>query len=325
MMRDAFVQRLEDLAAVDSSIMLVTGDVGFRVLDAFQKRFPQQFLNVGVAEQAMISIATGLALEGRIVFAYSIANFPTLRCLEHLRNGAAYHKANVKVVSIGGGFSYGSLGPSHHATEDLAILRVLPNVTCVVPADDWEAEEATAALAAHPGPGFLRLDKSSCDRTEEPGEVFTLGKARRIRDGDDLTFIAAGGVMVEVLEAAARLEREGITCRVLSLHTISAPDRGAIRAAALETGGIMTVEEHQLSGGLGGAVAEICLEDDIRPRFFARLGIPATFMSFAGDQAYLRAACGLDAATLVERARARLGDVHLGAMRGGSAAASASS
>jgi transketolase len=323
-MRDAFVQRLEQLAAVESSIMLVTGDVGFRVLDDFRARFPRQFLNAGVAEQSMISIATGLALEGRIVFVYSIANFPTLRCLEHLRNGALYHKANVKVVSIGGGFSYGPLGASHHATEDLAILRVLPNVTCLVPADDWEAEEATAALAAHPGPGFLRLDKSSCARSDEPGEVFTIGTARRLREGDDLTFIAAGGVMVEVMEAAARLETEGITSRVLSLHTVSAPDREAIRAAALETGGIITVEEHQLSGGLGGAVAEICLEEDIRPRFFARLGIPAAFLSVAGDQAYLRAACGLDAATLAERARAQLSRARRKAAAGGSAAARAS-
>lgn len=324
-MRDAFVRKLESIAALDPSIMLIVGDVGFGVLNRFRERFPRQFLNAGVAEQSMISIATGLALEGRTVFIYSIANFPTLRCLEHLRNDVAYHQANVKVVSIGGGFSYGPLGPSHHATEDLAILRVLPNITSIVPSDDWEAEEATVALAQQTGPGFLRLDKSSPGRTNAPGEIFQVGKARVIRDGHDLTFVTIGGLLVEVLEATKRLQAEGIECRVLSMHTISAVDRTAIRAAAAETGGIIAAEEHQLSGGLGSAVAEVCLEEDIRPGFFERVGIPSAFLSVAGDQAFLRAACGLDAAALVERARARLGGARRKAAAGRDKRAAASS
>ena len=135
------------MAATDSRVMLITGDLGFGVMDNFRQRFPTQFLNVGVAEQNMIGVATGLALEGYTVFTYSIANFAFMRCLEQIRNDAAYHECNVNVVSIGGGFSYGALGVSHHATEDLAIMRSLPQVTVVAPADCWEAAEATAALA----------------------------------------------------------------------------------------------------------------------------------------------------------------------------------
>src|ERR1041385_4546417 len=141
-MRNAFIQRLMQLAPHDPRLMLVTGDLGFGVLDEFSKKFPKQYLNAGVAEQNMTGVATGLALEGRIVFTYSIGNFPTLRCLEQIRNDAAYHGANVKVVAIGGGFSYGALGMSHHATEDLSIMRAIPGLTVVSPGDDWEQSQA---------------------------------------------------------------------------------------------------------------------------------------------------------------------------------------
>ena len=198
-MRDAFIQRLETLAGRrltrdgvlvhkwwgsskyalaerDSRLMLVTGDLGFGVLNRFIERFPRQFLNVGVAEQNMTGIAAGLALEGRTVFTYSIGNFPTLRCLEQLRNDAAYHGANVKVVAVGGGFSYGSLGFSHHATEDLAILRALPNVTVVAPGDDWETQEATTAIWEQPGTCYIRLDRASGRR-----EIFPWTRATASR------------------------------------------------------------------------------------------------------------------------------------------------
>src|SRR3954468_17255260 len=154
-MRDAFTRRLEELAAQDPRIFLITGDLGFGVLDPFEKKFPKQYLNAGVAEQNMTGLATGLALEGRVVFTYSIGNFPTLRCLEQIRNDAAYHEANVKIIAIGGGFSYGALGMSHHATEDLAILRAIPGITVVAPGDDLETRGATRALVETPGTCYL--------------------------------------------------------------------------------------------------------------------------------------------------------------------------
>src|SRR5438477_2359167 len=150
-MRDQFVKTLTALAETNSLIMLVTGDLGFGVLTGFKERFPRQYLNVGVAEQNLTGLATGLALEGRVVFTYSIGNFPTLRCLEQIRNDVCYHNVDVKVVSIGAGFSYGPLGISHHATEDISILRALPNMTVVSPCDLWEVAEATRALVDRPG------------------------------------------------------------------------------------------------------------------------------------------------------------------------------
>ncbi|MBI4211358.1 MAG: transketolase, partial [Deltaproteobacteria bacterium] len=219
-MRDIFVQQLLELAKLDRRLLLITGDLGFSVFEKFATACPKQFLNVGVAEQNMTGIATGLALEGRVVFTYSIGNFPTLRCLEQIRNDACYHEANVNVVSIGGGFSYGALGFSHHATEDLAILRALPNMTVVAPGDTWEVSEATKALVQKKGVGFLRLDRASMQRDAEVGETFTLGKARIYRDGTDATLIATGSIVEEAWKAAAVLSTQGIECRVVSMHTL---------------------------------------------------------------------------------------------------------
>src|ERR1039458_2526736 len=169
-MRDAFVRRLFELARADERIMLVTGDLGFNVLDQFAREMPRQFINAGVAEQNMTGLATGLALEGRIVFTYSIGNFPTLRCLEQIRSDAAYHGANVKIVAIGGGFSDGTWGMSHQATEDRAILRALPAVTVVAPGDDWEAAEATRAVIDTAGTCYLRLDRTPASSTRRRDE-----------------------------------------------------------------------------------------------------------------------------------------------------------
>jgi transketolase len=286
--------------------MLITGDLGFGVLDRFARTLPGQFLNAGVAEQNMTGLATGLALEGRIVFTYSIANFPTLRCLEQIRNDACYHGANVKVVAIGGGFSYGALGISHHATEDLAILRALPDITVVSPGDDWEAAEAADALVRTPGTCYLRLDKSTAGNTERPGEVFALGKAREVRDGSDITIVTTGGILGVVLKAADALAARGIATRVLSVHTIKPLDRAAILAACADTGGLVTVEEHTLDGGLGSAVAETCLDAGVMPRRFTRIGLTAGFSSIVGSQDYLRARYGLDERAIVQRVRGLL-------------------
>jgi transketolase len=301
--RDAFIARLTQLAEADPRIFLITGDLGFGVLTRFAARHPRQFLNVGVAEQNMTGVATGLALDGRVVFTYSIANFPTLRCLEQIRNDAAYHSANVKIIAIGGGFSYGQLGMSHHATEDLAILRVIPDITVVSPGCLWEAEEATTAVARMPGTCYLRLDKSHAGRTNQPGERFELGRIRRLRAGDDVTLAATGGILGVVLEAAEQLAAEGIQARVLSVHSLRPADHEGILRACRETGGMVTVEEHVIEGGLGGLVAETCLEAGVIPKGFARIGLRGGFASVVGTQAYLRCRYGLDQATIVARAR----------------------
>lgn len=301
-MRDHFVKRLGQLAAADPRIMLLTADLGFGVLTDFAAKFPRQFLNVGVAEQNMTGVATGMALEGLIVFTYSIGNFPTLRCLEQIRNDAAYHDANVKIVSVGSGFSYGSLGMSHHATEDISILRAIPGITVFSPSDLWEAMEATEAAVRTPGTCYLRLDKGAAGSNEASGEKFLVGKPRLRRPGIDLTVVATGGIVEEALKAAATLAAQNIQLRVLSVPTIRPFDPEPILAAARETGGIITLEEHTVEGGLGGLIAETLLEHGVAPRKFRRIGLRSGFSSIVGSQSYLRARYELDANAIARTA-----------------------
>lgn len=305
-MRDEFIRTLTDMAADRPEIMLISGDLGFAVMDEFRARFPKQFLNIGVAEQNMTGVATGMALEGRIVFTYSIGSFPTVRCLEQIRDDVCYHDANVKIVCVGGGMSYGPVGASHHATEDLAIMRCLPNMTVVSPSDPWEAAEATRTVTDISGPAYLRLDKSAAAVRKSPGEIFEIGKARVIQDGQDVTLVGTGGIVGEALKAADMLSSAGITCRILSFHTIKPLDVTALKRAARETGGIITIEEHMVTGGLGGAVAESLMEANVMPEFFVRMGLQSCFSSVVGSQAYLRTVYGLDAQCIADAVLQRL-------------------
>jgi len=291
-------RRLSILAQKDPRLILITGDLGFGVLTEFAQRFPRQYLNAGVAEQNMLGVAVGLALEGRVAVVYSIANFPTLRCLEQIRNDACYHEANVKIVAIGGGFSYGPLGISHHATEDIAIMRALPGMTVVSPGDRWEAGEAIESIVSTPGTAYLRLDKSYAKTDPVSGARFELGRFRRVREGRDVSMLATGGILGCAMQAAGALEDRGIRCRVYSVHTIKPFDHMELARAVAETGGIVTVEEHTLDGGLGGAVAESCLDTGLRPRAFARLGLAGEFSSIVGSQEYLRKRYRLDAESI---------------------------
>jgi transketolase len=299
-MRTSAVERLTELAVGDPRIFLITGDLGFGVLTDFAERFPDQYLNAGVAEQNLTSVAAGIALEGRTVFTYSIANFPTLRCLEQLRNDVCYHNANVNVIAVGGGFSYGPLGMSHHATEDIAILRALPNMSVMVPSEPWQAAHAIDVAAEQPGPSYLRLDKSSGGTGQDDGGAWEFGKARMVRDGGTLTLVASGGILQEVVDAADELADKGINCRVLDFHTIKPLDADALGRAAQETGGIVTVEEHNLIGGLGAAVAESCLEGCHRPVLFHRIGLNDVYSDVVGSQQYLRDHYGMNAAAIVK-------------------------
>jgi transketolase len=276
------------------------------VLDEFEKKFPKQYLNVGVAEQNMTAVATGLALEGYVVFTYSIGNFPTLRCLEQIRNDVCYHEANVKVVSVGGGLSYGQLGMSHHATEDLSIIRALPNIVICAPGGAYESTQALDAVIAHQGPAYLRLERAAADVAENTDAPFEFGRARVLREGRDMTLIACGGIVAEAIAAADLLATQSIHCRVLSMHTVKPFDAHAVLSAAKETGGICTIEENTLLGGLGGAVAEVCMDHHVQPKRFRRLGIKDTFVSTVGDQAYLRTEIGLDRQAIAASVRAVL-------------------
>lgn len=294
-MRDTFVSTLTAIAQSDPEVMLITGDLGFGVLDDFARRFPSQYLNAGVAEQNMTGVATGMALEGRKVFTYSIGNFPTLRALEQIRNDAAYHDANVTVVAVGGGFSYGALGMSHHATEDIAVMRAIPQVRVMVPGCDWETEELTKLAVALPGTKYLRLDKSSAGNTRRPDEGFVYGHLRELRSGGRGALLATGGILEVALDAAAILSGRGIDMAVYSVHAMDEIGNPEVLA---RFGAIFTIEEHVVAGGLGGLVAETCLEAGIRPAVFHRFGLRGGFSSIVGSQSYLRANFGLDSRTI---------------------------
>ena len=308
-MRTAFLKTLEDLAASDRRINLVVGDLGFTVVEPFAKRFPDQFLNAGVAEQNMTGLAAGMALSGKIVFTYSIANFPTLRCLEQIRNDGCYHKANLKVVSVGGGLAYGALGSSHQATEDLAILRSLPGMTVVAPGDPVEADFATRAVAALEGPCYLRLGKAGEPVVHDKPVDFKLGRAIRVSEGKDLTMISTGGMLRSCQLAARELGSSGLSVRLLSMHTVKPIDADAVCRAAEETSAMMTVEEHSVLGGLGGAVAEVLAQHAPRKVPFRILGLPDRFCREVGSHEHLRTVCGLSPEHIAAAARALLQDL----------------
>lgn len=299
-MRDAFVRALSELAEQDKRILLVNGDLGFGVLTDFIERFPSQYVNAGIAEQNMTAIACGSALTGARAFTYSIGNFPTLRCLEQLRNDVCYHHADVTVVAVGGGFSYGQLGVSHFATEDLAIMRSLPGMTVVAPSDPWQAYELTMQLHARGGPAYLRIDKGSAGLGAGPVE---LGKVRVVCEGSNAVLFATGGILSEALRAADELDAEGISTRVVDVHTIKPLDGDGIVAAASECGHVITLEEHVVTGGLGSAVAEACADARVPLKSFRRIGLEDVFPEIVGDQAYLRARFGLDATSVANSIR----------------------
>ena len=305
-MRDAFVRALAELADQDPDVILVNGDLGFGVLTDFIENRPTQYVNAGVAEQNMTGLAAGMALEGARAYTYSIGNFTTLRCLEQLRNDVCYHEANVTAVAIGGGFSYGQLGMSHFATEDLAILRALPGMTVVAPSDPWQAVELTKQLYAKAGPAYLRIDKDKAGLPEAPHDV-TLGKVRTVREGADATVFTTGAILVEALAAAEVLAGEGIELMLVDVHTIKPFDAAGVVAAARATGVVLTLEEHTVVGGLGSAVAEALLDAGAAPRAFKRLGVQDIYPSIVGDQRYLRRAYGLDSVALAAAVRDALG------------------
>lgn len=293
-MRTAFIEALNELADQDERVCLIVGDLGYSVIDAFAQNHPNQFVNAGVSEQNMIGMAAGMALSGKIVFTYSIGNFATLRCLEQIRNDVCYHRANVKVVAVGGGLAYGNLGVTHHASEDVAIMRALPNMTVVAPGDPVEARLATRAVVAHDGPFYLRLGKAGepLVHTKEPD--FELGRALTLREGSDLTLIASGGMLATADSVAKAIAAQGHGVRLLSMHTVKPIDREAVIRAALETRYIFTLEEHSIEGGLGGAVAEIVAELDPGHAPLKRIGLRPEFNKTVGDQNYLKSLHGLD-------------------------------
>jgi transketolase len=272
--RDAWARTLEELAAADPRIVAVVNDsVGSSKLGGFQKKFPDRLINVGIAEQTMVGVGAGLANGGRIPFVSAAACFLTGRALEQVKADIAYADFNVKLVGQSSGIAYGELGPTHHSIEDFAWLRPLNNITVVVPSDSWETVEAVKWAAAHEGPVYIRLSRMPVPDLPLENRSFQPGKAELVRPGSDVTLIACGTMVHLAAKAAQELEAEGIAARVLNMATIKPLDEEAIASAASETGAIVTIEEANIHGGLGGAVAEYTSSN---------LPIPVERMGFPG-------------------------------------------
>lgn len=305
-MRDTFVRTLISLAKADKRIELLTGDLGFGVLKPFWEQCPNQFTNVGIAEQNMVSMAAGMALEGRIVFVYSIGNFPTLRCLEQIRNDCAYHEANVKIVCVGAGVAYGPLGMSHHATEDMAVMRALPGVAVLSPADSLETEALTVAMIKYPGTCYLRLGRGGEKEVHQTLEGLEIGKALKARDGSRVAVFSTGAIAGEALAVCECLERSGISAAFYTFPTVKPVDRETIEECCQRYELIATVEEHNLSGGFGGAVAEVMAEASGAKARLLRIGLNDVYCSFVGSQDYLRRRLGIDRESVASRICAAL-------------------
>lgn len=303
-MRDTFVRTLIELAKENKDIELITGDLGFGVLKPYWEQLPNQFINAGIAEQNMTSVAAGMALEGKTVFTYSIGNFPTIRCLEQIRNDCAYHHANVKIVCVGGGFVYGSLGMSHHATEDIALLRSLPDVTVICPGDLVEAEEATKAIAMYPGTCYLRLGRGGEKRVHDKIDGFKIGKAIKVRDCIEsekkVAIFSTGAILDDATDASDMLEQLGIGVEQYSFPTVKPLDAEVIRDCAERFDYIVTVEEHNIVGGFGGAVAEVMAESPAKAKL-VRIGLDDQYCTIVGDQQYLREKYGMSAKHIVDK------------------------
>lgn len=259
-MRTAYLKALYELAGKDKNVYALISDNGAIVYDDYRRDFPDQYLNLGISEANMLGMAAGMASRGKIPFAYTIGAFLAYRAFEFIRNDICLQKQNVKIVGTGAGEVYSALGPTHHSTEDLGGLRSLPNLTILSPASPLEVRKATLAAYEYQGPVYLRLGTNRESEIYEKDYDFVMGKGVTLREGNDITLIGTGSILKDVLDVAEKLERDGIQTRVVNIHTIKPLDEEIIQKAIDETERIIVIEDHNIIGGLGSAVAEVIAE-----------------------------------------------------------------
>ncbi|MBX2995761.1 MAG: hypothetical protein KF681_13100 [Bdellovibrionaceae bacterium] len=290
-MRNTFIHELEKAAEIDSKIFLLVGDLGFSVVENFQTKFPDRFLNVGIAEQNMIGIAAGLSMEGFNVYVYSIGNFATLRCLEQIRYDVCYHRQNVKVVAVGAGFAYGSLGASHHATEDLAIMRSLPHMLVAAPGDTRETKAITHLTTQHQGPAYIRLGRAGEADVHGRDIQVTPGELIQVRAGKKTLILTSGGILSWAMREA---DEKTPDAAIYSVPFLSGNlNKKQLTQLLTDFDQVITMEEHQLNGGFGSFILEQAADlysSGALSRFpkIRRIGIPNEFAEICGTQDYLR-------------------------------------
>ena len=296
-MRELFIESLIKKAKIDKNIILITGDLGFGVLNNFFEELPEQCINAGVAEQNMTGMSAGLALEGYNVFNYSIANFPTLRCLEQIRNDIIYHNLSVNIVAVGGGFSYGALGMSHHAIEDISIMRTFPNIRVFAPCDKVEVNAILDKMIDDPKPSYLRIDKIKNDI--ESKEPFVFGDLRKIRSGKKIAIIGYGSIIEEALLASEDLSKIGINCSIYSAHTIKPFNNDILLNITKNYETLIALEEHVDTGGLGNLMSNIFIENRVIPKNLIKLNLQDRYSPIIGSREFLRDYYKLNSASIV--------------------------
>jgi transketolase len=308
-LRHAFAQALVDIGKTNSRLVVLEADLQDSTQSIqFMKAFPDRYVQVGIAEQNMMGVAAGLALCGKIPVTHTFACFASMRACEQVRTSIAYPRLNVKIFVSHCGVSAGTAGTSHHATEDIAIMRAIPNMTIIAPGDACEMRQATEAAIQHDGPVYIRAGAGDAEDVYADRQEFKLGKATVLRDGNDATIISTGQLMYEAVCASDELKKQGKAVRVLQMASIKPIDRDAILKAARETHQIITLEEHNVVGGLGGAVCEIVAETgDARVKI---LGIQDRFVS-VGTAAYLLKEAKLTVEDIVAELEARMHANHL--------------
>ncbi|MSU34510.1 MAG: transketolase [Pedosphaera sp.] len=300
-MRNAFAQQITALGERDPRVVLLSGDIGNRLFDEFKAACPDRFYNCGVAEANMIGVAAGLALNGLRPFCYTIAPFVTYRCMEQIRVDVCYHHVPVTIVGTGAGLAYASLGATHHSCEEMGMLRLLPGMTVLAPADEWEVRAAVKAALNQPHPVYIRLGKKGEPVIHAAEPEFSIGKAIPMRPGDDVCILAAGTILPIALHAADVLGQRGISTAVYSAHSIKPLDTELLTAVFARFQLVATVEEHSILGGLGGAVAEWAAELPApRPRHL-RFGTADEFLHETCEQEDAREHFGLSAVAIAER------------------------
>ncbi|UVI30241.1 transketolase family protein [Paenibacillus spongiae] len=286
-MRNTFIATLIEEAKKDERIFLLTPDMGFSVLEAFRDLFPDRFLNVGIAEQNAVGVAAGLALSGKIVYVYSIIPFVTMRCYEQVRVDVAYMNTNVRLVGVGAGLSYGPAGATHHSIEDIAIMRALPNMTVCCPGDPIEVREIIKQSVHYDGPMYIRLGKNGEPRIHSDNTPIEIGKAIEVIRGDDLALITTSNMLEQGKIWVDELAKEGRHASLISMPSIKPLDKEFILQLIARKKPIYTLEEHNVIGGLGSAVAEVIAESGIGITF-KRIGIPDTYTHHVGSHMHLR-------------------------------------
>ena len=298
-MRNAYLSALYDLAKDNKDVIALISDNGAVVYDKYREDFPDQFLNMGISEANMVGVSAGLASCGKIPFAYTISNFLTMRAFEQVRNDVCYQNMNVKLVGIGVGFVYSNLGPTHHGTEDIALMRSLPNMTIFSPCDPLEARNVTLASAKINGPVYIRFATGGTPKIYENDYDFEVGKAVTLREGSDVSIIATGSIMPEVLDAVDKLKDKKIRARLINVHTLKPIDKETLIKAAKETKAVVTIDEHTIHGGLGSIVAEVLADHGVSVPF-KRMGLDKTFSEGYGSYADLKEINNVSSKSIVD-------------------------